>query len=288
MKLTYGNQTVEFWTNIKALVDKSPHKEEALRDVEFDNDFLPKQIVVSLSGGCDSSSATYLTLKHFPQIEIFPFMCNDVNAPKDADAAREITEYLQKKFPNGKLNDITIKDFNDREEGGYWDAAKDLILKEPEAYGQMGVIGVAKIIQLDKLIPEFMSQFKGPIRLDGMTANPPKEIRMKFADYMIKRFPENTYGLKEIERCQGEDRRDVSNKPELKYNVYQPWLNVNKRFVAGIYKEEGLMEELFPITRSCVGSARQTKDFTAWCWQCFWCYEKAWAFNLPSSHCKPD
>ncbi len=83
------------------------------------------------------TAATYLTLKHFPQIEIFPFMCNDVNAPKDADAAREITEYLQKKFPNGKLNDITIKDFNDREEGGYWDAAKDLILKEPEAYGQI-------------------------------------------------------------------------------------------------------------------------------------------------------
>ena len=284
MILKYGNQQVEFWTNIKEQIDKSPHKEQALKDIEFDDDFLPKQVVVSLSGGADSASATYLTLKHFPQIEIFPFMCNDVNAPKDADAAREITEYLQKKFPNGKLNDITIKDFNDREAGGWWPKAKDSMLENQELYGNMSITAVAKILQLDKLIPDFMGQFKGPIRLDGMTANPPKEIRLQFAKYAKERFPEISYSQRELERIQGETRRDNKDKPNITYNVYQPWLNVNKRFVAGIYKEEGLMEDLFPITRSCVGGPNQTKDFTAWCWQCFWCYEKAWAFNLPSNH----
>ena len=284
MILKYGNQQVEFWTNIKEQIDKSPHKEQALKDIEFDDDFLPKQVVVSLSGGADSASATYLTLKHFPQIEIFPFMCNDVNAPKDADAAREITEYLQKKFPNGKLNDITIKDFKDREAGGWWPKAKDSMLENQELYGNMSITAVAKILQLDKLIPDFMGQFKGPIRLDGMTANPPKEIRLQFAKYAKERFPEISYSQRELEIIQGETRRDNKDKPNITYNVYQPWLNVNKRFVAGIYKEEGLMKELFPMTRSCVGGANQTKDFTAWCWQCFWCYEKAWAFNLPSNH----
>ena len=284
MILKYGNQQVEFWTNIKEQIDKSPHKEQALKDIEFDDDFLPKQVVVSLSGGADSASATYLTLKHFPQIEIFPFMCNDVNAPKDADAAREITEYLQKKFPNGKLNDITIKDFNDREAGGWWPKAKDSMLENQELYGNMSITAVAKILQLDKLIPDFMGQFKGPIRLDGMTANPPKEIRLQFAKYAKERFPEISYSQRELERIQGETRRDNKDKPNITYNVYQPWLNVNKRFVAGIYKEEGLMKELFPMTRSCVGGANQTKDCTAWCWQCFWCYEKAWAFTLPSTH----
>ena len=284
MNLTYGNQTIEFWTNIKEQINKSPHKEQALKDIVFDDDFIPKQVVVSLSGGCDSSSATYLTLKHFPQIEIFPFMCNDVNAPKDADAAREIVEYLQKKFPNGKLNDITIKDFNDREVGGWWPKARDSMLENQKLYGNMSVTAVAKILQLDKLIPEFMSEFKGAIRLDGMTANPPKQIRMAFAKYAKERFPEINYTPRNLERIQGETRRDVSNKPNITYNVYQPYINVNKRFVAGVFKEEGLMEDLFPITRSCVGSGKQTKDFTAWCWQCFWCYEKAWAFNLPNTH----
>ena len=284
MNLTYGNQTVEFWTNIKADIMKSPHKALALKDIDFDDDFLPKQVVVSLSGGCDSSSATYLTLKHFPQIEIFPFMCNDVNAPKDADAAREIVEYLQKKFPNGKLNDITIKDFNDREVGGWWPKAKEMMKVNQKLYGNMSVTAVAKILQLDKLIPDFMKEFKGPIRLDGMTANPPVNIRMAFGDYVKERFPQYTFTAKDIERVQGETRRDSPNKPNITYNVYQPYINVNKRFVAGVFKEEGLMKDLFPITRSCVGSGKETKDFTAWCWKCFWCYEKAWAFNLPHTH----
>jgi 7-cyano-7-deazaguanine synthase in queuosine biosynthesis len=263
---------------------KSPHKEIALKDVDFDDDFLPKQVVVSLSGGCDSSSATYLTLKHFPQIEIFPFMCNDVNAPKDAGAAEEIVKLLQKKFPNGKLNDITIKDFNDREVGGWWPKARDMMLVNQKLYGNMSVTAVAKILQLDKLIPEFMKEFKGPIRLDGMTANPPVQIREAFGRYAKERFTDINYSQKDLERIQGETRRDSPGKPNITYNVYQPYINVNKRFVAGVFKEEGLMKDLFPITRSCVGSGKQTKDFTAWCWQCFWCYEKAWAFNLPHTH----
>ena len=99
-----------------------------------------------------------------------------------------------------------------------------------------------------------------------------------------ERFPEIRYTARDLERIQWETRRDVSHKPNITYNVYQPYINVNKRFVAGVYKEEGLMEDLFPMTRSCVGGPNQTKDFTAWCWQCFWCYEKAWAFNLPRTH----
>ena len=48
MNLTYGNQTIEFWTNIKEQINKSPYKEQALKDIDFDDDFLPKQIVMSL------------------------------------------------------------------------------------------------------------------------------------------------------------------------------------------------------------------------------------------------
>jgi len=283
MHITYGNQTVEFYTKIKSLVEKSPYKENCLKDIDFDEKFIPKRVVVSLSGGCDSAAATYLTLKHFPQIEIYPYCCNDVNAPKDAVAATAIVEYLQMRFPDGKLNDITIGDFNDREVGGYWPKAKELIASD-DAYSTMSVVQVAKVMQLDKLIPNFMKTIDRPIRLDGMSKNPPKAVRMAFGDAMKARFPSNNYTATDIDRVQGEARRDVNDKPELRYNVYQPWLNVNKKFVAGVFREEGLMKDLFPITRSCVGSARQTRDFNAWCWQCFWCYEKAWAFNLPRTH----
>ena len=129
------------------------------------------------------------------------------------------------------------------------------MLENQELYGNMSVTAVAKILQLDKLIPEFMNQFKNPIRLDGMTANPPKEIRLAFAKYAKERFPEIRYTARDLERIQGETRRDVSHKPNITYNVYQPYINVNKRFVAGVYKEEGLMKDLFPMTRSCVGES---------------------------------
>ena len=37
------------------------------------------------------------------------------------------------------------------------------MLKNQKLYGNMSVTAVAKILQLDKLIPEFMSQFKIPL-----------------------------------------------------------------------------------------------------------------------------
>ena len=282
MNLTYGNQTIQFYDNIKQLVETSPYKERCLKDIDFDEDFLPKRIVVSLSGGCDSSSAMYLTAKHFPQIEIHPITFRDVNAPKDADAAIELVKIMKKRFPNAKIDDCEVGTYNDQDTATY-PKAINMIENDPR-YKTMTIVQMSKVNQLDEGNEKFMKNFKGPIRLDGMTANPPKDVRMKFGEYMIKRFHEHNYTEKDIVRVTGEPRRDVHNKPELRYNVYQPFLNVNKRFVAGIFKEEGLMDNMFPITRSCVGSARQTKNFEAWCWQCFWCYEKAWAFNLPHTH----
>ena len=104
-------------------------------------------------------------------------------------------------------------------------------------------------------------------------------VRKKFSTYAMRKFPNIKFDEKNIVRINGEAIRDVENEPELKYNVYKPWVNVNKRFIASIYKEEGLLYDLYPITRSCVGGPNQTNNFTEWCWQCFWCYEKAWAFD---------
>ena len=136
-----------------------------------------------------------------------------------------------------------------------------------------------KCNQIDDTNNAFMKMVGKPLRLDGMTANPPIDVRMAFADRMKKHHPTRNFGPFEVDRVQGEIRRDVHDKPELKYNVYKPFLNVNKRFVSGVFKENNLMDDLYPITRSCVGGRWQTKDFTEWCWQCFWCYEKDWAFN---------
>lgn len=277
MILNYGKQPVNLYNNIKDLINKSPYKQRAIDDVDYDDNFIPKRIVISLSGGCDSTAIFYLTAKHFPNIEIYPLTLRDVNAPRDADAAIEITKFIKKRFVKSKINDIEVGSYNDLDPTKYPEAKRQIeVTKE---YKDLNETQVSKMIQLDTQNTKFMNILNKPLRVDGMTANPPINIKMNFANKMIKHHPTRKFGKFEINRVQGEPRRDIHNKPELLYSVYKPFLNVNKRFVAGVFKEENLMNDLYPITRSCVGGGWQTKNFTEWCWQCFWCYEKDWAFN---------
>ena len=277
MILKYGNQTVDFYTKIQSLIEISPYRDRALRDVDYDDNGIPKRVVVSMSGGCDSASAFFLTAKHFPDIEIYPLTLRDQNAPKDADAAIEISNFIKKRFPHSKINDIEVASYNDLDPKTYPRALK--MIKEDPEYKTLNVVQMSKVNSIDEQNNAYMKMVGKPLRLDGMTANPPKDVRMSFADKMKKHHPTRNFGPFEVDRVQGEIRRDVHDKPEFRYNVYQPFLNVNKRFVAGIFKENNLMDDLYPITRSCVGGSYQTNNFTEWCWQCFWCYEKDWAFN---------
>jgi len=277
MILKYGNQTVDFYTKIQSLIQTSPWKDRALTDVAYDEDGIPKRVVVSMSGGCDSAAAFFLTAKYFPNIEIYPLTLRDVNAPKDADAAIEISKFIKKRFPHSKINDIEVASYNDLDPKTYPRALK--MIKEDPEYKTLNEVQMSKCNQIDDTNNAFMDKLDKPLRLDGMTANPPVDVRMGFADRMAKHHHPKKWGDFEIGRVQGEVRRDVHNKPEFRYNVYKPFLNVNKRFVAGVFKENNLMDDLYPITRSCVGGKNQTNNFTEWCWQCFWCYEKEWAFN---------
>jgi 7-cyano-7-deazaguanine synthase in queuosine biosynthesis len=279
MNITYNNITIPFYSNILELIEKSPYRDVAKRDVILDVNGIPKTVVVSLSGGADSCSALYLTAKLFPQIEVYPLTFRDVNAPADADAAAAIVKFIQKEFPKAKINDITTYSYNDRDKSTY-ERAQKMIESEPE-YSQLNLVQMSKTMQLDDGNNRFMKQFKGPVRLDGMTSNPPIAIRQSFANEMVRRHPDKNFTPFELQRVQGEPRRDsYQGRPEFTYNVYQPFVSVDKKFVADIFKKHDLMHTLYPITRSCVGGAGQTQNFTKWCHQCFWCYEKKWAFDL--------
>lgn len=278
MNITYNNITIPFY-NIKELISNSPYKEDAERNVLLDENNLPKTVVISLSGGSDSASALYLTAKHFPQIEVYPLTFRDVHAPADAKAADDIVKFIQNEFPNANLNDITTYTYDDRDESLYPRAQK--LIESEEEYKNLNAKQMSKTMQLDDGNNKFMSKFDRPLRLDGMTSNPPKEIRMSFAQEMIKQHPTIEFSDFELKRVTGETRRDNYNdRPELLYNVYQPFIKVDKKFVADIYQQNNLMTTLYPITRSCVGNAKETNNFTEWCQRCFWCYEKKWAFDL--------
>lgn len=249
MKITHGNQTIDLFA-----------------------EKIPSICPISISGGADSASLFYLISKYFPQVQLIPYTCRDQNAPKDAIAATNIVKWMQQQFPDNKIRDIEIFDFNDRTEDfvSYKDC--DLVINSYPQYFGMRRTQISKIIQIDNISKKLMQKFPGAIRLDGMTRNPPKED--------MKRL--NFYHL-------AERRRDKELPKIIEYreniydpvmSIYQPYANIDKKFVAGVYNENNLIETLFPLTRSCVGTARQTDNFTRECHKCFWCYEKAWAFDL--------
>jgi len=249
MKLTYGGQKINLFP------------------VE-----VPEKVTISLSGGADSASLLFLVAKNFPEIIVYPVTCRDQNAPKDADAAVEIVNWIKNYFPNNNIQDIQIFDFNDKTEDFVsHEKVDEVIAKYPQFEG-MRRTQVSKIIQVDRINWNVMKQHPGAVRLDGMTRNPPTS-EMKKYNFFDKAERRRDKELPVVEEYRKYKRDEF-------LNIYQAYINVDKKFVAGVYQNNGLMHTLFPLTRSCVGTARQTDNFTRECHQCFWCHERKWAFDL--------
>lgn len=244
MKITYNNITIDF----------------------FDFDFTGK-VIVSLSGGLDSAAATYLTCKLFPNYEIIPYVARDENAPKDSIAATRIVKWLQNEFPTNKIHDIEIFNFNDRNENYVSFKECDIAVKRVGKFYGMSRTKVSKILQLDNISKSMHSKNPMSIRLDGMTKNPPLEIMQK-------------NGFNNLSETRRNSIQDTYQQDKNGYFIYQPFVNVDKKFIADIYLKNNLMDSLFLQTRSCVGTLKETRGFTKECRQCFWCYEKKWAFDL--------
>ena len=52
-------------------------------------------------------------------------------------------------------------------------------------------------------------------------------------------------------------------------------ISVDKKFLAEIYEQENLMNDLFPNTVSCTNISKIEP-----CKKCYWCEEKKWAFGM--------
>ena len=74
-------------------------------------------------------------------------------------------------------------------------------------------------------------------------------------------------GVNDIDRSKG-----LEKKP----NTWRPLINVDKKGVAEHYTRLGVLEELFPLTRSC---EVHTTDFSEHCGECWFCKERLWGFG---------
>jgi len=242
VNITYGNQTIDF---------KCPDK-----------------VLLSLSGGLDSASLFYLICYHFPDTEIVPYTGQDVTAPMDYECARDVLQYMKETFPtvNIKDHDVYKFDIMDPEWREYAASKREeemVTLADGTKIDKCPKLsGLVKILMLRSNTKRLCEVYPDYVILTGMTANPPVEEQHKYGFYDV-----------------AERRRDDKSISPWFKQMYQPYVNVDKKFVAGIYKDHNLMETLYPFTSSCVGSERDTEYFTKGCGKCFWCNEKKWAFE---------
>lgn len=97
----------------------------------------------------------------------------------------------------------------------------------------------------------------------GVTCNPPKEIADSFCGPEL-----NTECI---------IRDPLVNRNVFGVDAINPFTNIDKQHIASMYEALGLMESLFPITRSCEVSGRL--NYYSHCGTCWWCKERMWGFN---------
>ena len=109
-------------------------------------------------------------------------------------------------------------------------------------------------------------KYKLKLSTHGISHNPPVDVQKEMG------FRNTVETLR--------DKKYDELKPGTNGNIhYMPFINIDKKFIAGLYEQFNLIDTLFLSTMSCIGFKKETKNFTEPCRKCFWCYEKKWAFG---------
>ena len=77
--------------------------------------------------------------------------------------------------------------------------------------------------------------------------------------------------------------REQNKKPQIVGNTFFPLINIDKQGVKELYEKFGLLDTLYPLTRSCESF---TDDFSKHCGEykdeqdvCWFCKERYWGFG---------
>ena len=104
---------------------------------------------------------------------------------------------------------------------------------------------------------------KGIVNLiyHGVTSNPPANVLETFVD--------------KINQPVLRDSKNIKSLYKMGSNLYTPLTNSNKQKISEMYKELDLLDNLFPLTRSC-----ESLDLSeGHCGHCWWCQEREWGFG---------
>lgn len=260
-------------------------KTEVTRFKEVIEDDNLKRIAVNVSGGTDSPLVIYFIAKFISQTkkydkEIFPhFMVDTGNmltiaptlVPKQIDVIRGL-------FPDVTIHDVYTQDFR-REEDWNDDLKRYIAVNKEgrrfksELYDNIRSASLDGIKNLycEPLKKTMWEVLKPDVLLNGKTSNLPNSILKLYEVFSEGRARE----AGETDKWP-QDKKDRS-----------PWYKVDKRFIGHQYRKENLMDNLFPLTESCLveSSGELVDDYGCEpdaypCKKCHQCIEKFVAFGM--------
>tara|TARA_B100000123_G_scaffold256367_1_gene219447 strand:+ start:1898 stop:2602 length:705 start_codon:yes stop_codon:yes gene_type:complete len=207
---------------------------------------LPKKIGVSISGGTDSSLTLYCLCKSLlmhnreNEVCIYPYNLNmlDYKWPELSKLpTTRCYEIISEMFPSINF-------------------PEGLVMKD--AWFNSGGGGTyAKQKTMRKYRDLFKKEFNISVVITGSTRNPPKGTSKRLDD-LISSDPNLAV----------REGKEYESRPG-------PFCSVDKKFLAEIYEQENLMNDLFPNTVSCTNISKIEP-----CKKCYWCEEKKWAFGM--------
>ena len=237
---------------------------KSIKFLDF-NTSLYDSVFLALSGGTDSAMLLYLLCMTQPHWKIVCHTGIDKNKdPWVAEYAAEIIHFMRSKFPQVDIVHEIYK-FNSLDPITLYYATKEWNEK-PDKSILPSAEGYSKTFAARPLKRKIRKKYDIKLSMHGITANPPVEVQKELEFEHVAEHRRNKIYEREVWSKSGNLH-------------YKPFVNVDKKFIADLYKQFDLMDDLFPLTMSCIGWAGETKNFTEPCKTCFWCYEKKWAFG---------
>ena len=235
---------------------------QSINFFDFDHSAHDK-IMLSLSGGTDSALLLYMICKYLPEKQIICATGIDLwKDPFVGDYAAEIIEWTKKQFDSQIIHETYTYH---RQDPGYIEQAEKEISEAKDKTIFSSVLGHAKQIAGRPHLKRIRTKHDVKLSIDGQSSNPPLEVQKKL-------------GFEHVSEIRRNKKYDVVRHHNGNIH-HKPLVNVDKKFIAGMYEQFNLLDSLFPITMSCIGDGEDSKWYTEPCGKCYWCYEKKWAFG---------
>ena len=236
-----------------------------------------KQVILKMSGGADSAIMAYLfslyKKEERPDLKLYVATCNGFppknwNSSKVKIILKKITELTGVTFEKHYTRDVTKPGWDDI-------TMPELEFEKATPYintQQELVTDIKKEIQIDNK-PE-----NRPIHYGGVTKNPPRS-ETQFYDDTNKDWK---IGRWIFDR----DADTVRDEDVTKINEHYclPFTNMDKKALNEYYVNYNVLEDLFPLTRSCEDPETAQQMINGLtdnkhCGKCWWCLEREWAFG---------